>query len=107
MKAVTFLLASLFAAFAFAERELSLGEYADETRTRVVAKIHEALDGKAASAAVSGTVTYAANGMFFLQRESDGLKVHVSGKLPIVGDEEANALLRQAPRKGWEEFYRV
>lgn len=87
MKAVTFLLASLFAAFAFAERELSLGEYADETRTRVVAKIHEALDGKAASAAVSGTVTYAANGMFFLQRESDGLKVHVSGKLPIVGDE--------------------
>ena len=25
----------------------------------------------------------------------------------IQGDEEANALLRQAPRKGWEEFYRV
>ena len=25
----------------------------------------------------------------------------------ILGDEEANALLRQAPRKGWEEFYRV
>ena len=25
----------------------------------------------------------------------------------VLGDEEANALLRQAPRKGWEEFYRV
>ena len=25
----------------------------------------------------------------------------------ILGDEEANALLRQTPRKGWEEFYRV
>ena len=85
MRAVTFLLVSLFATFAFAERELSLGAYADETRARVVAKIREALDGKGAS--VSGTVTYAANGVFFLQRESDGLKVHVTGKLPDVGDE--------------------
>ena len=87
MRAVTFILASLFATFALAEREVSLGAYADETRTRVVAKIREALGGKDASAAVSGTVTYAANGTFFLQRESDGLKVHVSGKLPTVGDE--------------------
>ena len=87
MRAVTFLLASLFATFAFAERELSLGAYADETRARVVSKIREALDGKGASATVSGTVTYAANGTFFLQRESDGLKVHVSGRLPTVGDE--------------------
>ena len=87
MRAVTFLLASLFATFALAEREMSLGAYADETRARVVAKIREALDGKGSSAAVSGTVTYAANGTFFLQRESDGLKVHVTGKLPAVGDE--------------------
>ena len=87
MKAVTFLLVSIFAALAFAERAMSLGAYADETRARVVAKIREALDGKGASAAVSGTVTYAANGTFFLQRESDGLKVHASGKLPAVGDE--------------------
>lgn len=89
MRAVTFLLASLFTTFAFAEREVSLGAYADETRARVVAKIREALDGKGASAAVSGTVTYAANGTFFLQRESDGLKVHETGKLPAVGDEVA------------------
>ena len=87
MRAVTFLLAGLFATSALAEREMSLGAYADETRARVVAKIREALDGKGASAAVSGTVTYAANGTFFLQRESDGLKVHASGRLPAVGDE--------------------
>ena len=85
MRAATFLLVSLLATFAVAERELSLGKYADEARARVVAKIREALDGK--GAAVSGTVTYAANGTFFLQRESDGLKVHVTGKLPTVGDE--------------------
>ena len=87
MKAVTFIVAVLSATFAFAERELSLGVYADETRARVVAKIREALDVKGASAAVAGTVTYAANGVFFLQRESDGLKVHATGKLPAVGDE--------------------
>ena len=77
----------LTAISSFAEREMSLGAYADETRTRVVAKIREALDGKVASAVVSGTVTYAANGVFFLQRESDGLKVHAIGRLPAVGDE--------------------
>ena len=87
MRDVTFLLASLLATCAFAGRQVSLGAYADETRARVVAKIREALDGKGSSAAVSGTVTYAAGGTFFLQRESDGLKVHASGKLPAVGDE--------------------
>ena len=54
MRAVTFLFASLFAIFAFAERELTLGKYADETRARVVAKIREALDGKGA---LEGPVT--------------------------------------------------
>ena len=87
MKSVAFVFAVLFATFAFAERELSLGKYADETRACVVAKIREALDGK--GAAVSGTVTYAANGTFFLQRESDGLKVHASGKLPAVKTDHA------------------
>lgn len=77
----------LTAVSSFAEREMSLGEYADETRARVVSKIREALDGRGAPAAVSGTVTYAANGVFFIQRESDGLKVHASGRLPTVGDE--------------------
>ena len=71
----------------FAEREMSLGEYAADTRERVVSKIREALEGEGSRASVAGTVTYAANGVFFLQRESDGLKVHVTGKLPAVGDE--------------------
>ena len=88
MKTSVFALFLVLTAFSsFAEREMSLGAYADETRARVVAKIREALGGNDSSAAVSGTVTYAANGVFFLQRESDGLKVHASGKLPAVGDE--------------------
>ena len=87
MRTAASLLLVLFALSALAGREMSLGTYADETRARVVAKIREALDGKGSSAAVSGTVTYAANGTFFLQCESDGLKVHASGKLPAVGDE--------------------
>ena len=90
MKTSVFALILVLTAFcSLAEQEMTLGEYADETRARVVAKIREALDGKGVSAAVSGTVTYAANGVFFLQRESDGLKVHVSGSLPAVGDEVA------------------
>ena len=111
MKTSVFALFLVLAAFSsFAEREMSLGAYAEETRTRVVAKIREALDGKGSSAAVSGTVTYAANGIFFLQRESDGLKVHASGKLPAVGDE---VILEGAPSlegghvvfvsKGWKK----
>ena len=86
-KAVFCLLSCLFVVVSLFGRDVSLGEYADETRTRVVNKIREALDGKNASAAVSGTVTYAADGCFFLQRDSDGLKVHANGKLPTVGDE--------------------
>ena len=89
MRAVAFLSAILCATYTFAERELSLGTYADETRARVASKIREALDGKGAPAAVSGTVTYAANGVFFLQRDTDGLKVHATGRLPAVGDEVA------------------
>ena len=42
----------LFVLCAFAAREMSLGEYAADTRERVVAKIREALDGRGAPAAV-------------------------------------------------------
>ena len=70
-----------------AEREVSLGEYAEKTRTRVVSKIREALGGGGATTVVSGTVTYAGDGCFFIQRESEGLKVHATGRLPSVGDE--------------------
>ena len=87
MKILAFLSVSCLALCAAAERAVSLGEYASETRARVVEKIREALNGKEAIASVSGTVTHAAGGFFFLQREADGLKVLETGKLPAVGDE--------------------
>ena len=89
MKIAVSLFVACLALCAVAERAVSLGAYADETRARVVKKIREALDGHGATASVSGTVTYAANGFFFLQRESDGLKVFATGRLPSVGDEVA------------------
>ena len=87
MKTATCLLTVLCAACALAEREVSLGEYADETRSRVIAKVREAL-GEGVQASVAGTVTYAKGDVFFLQRDSEGLKVHAADrKLPAVGDE--------------------
>ena len=86
-RAVLCLLGCLVATCSLAEREVALGKYAEETRGRVMAKIREALDGAGSSAAVAGTVTYAANGVFFLQRDADGLKVFATDKLPSVGDE--------------------
>ena len=87
MRVALFLVLSVLMVPAFAEREMSLGEYASATRARVVAKIGEALGGKDNSAKVSGMVTYAANGCFFLQSANDGLKVVESPRLPAVGDE--------------------
>ena len=80
-------LAALAAAAAPAERTMSIGEYAEEVRGRVVAKIEEALSASGKSAEVSGVVTFAGNGRFFLQKDDDGLKVNVSGaRLPAAGD---------------------
>ena len=70
-----------------AEQVLSLGEYASATRGRVMEKIAEALNGQGDSVEVSGTVTYAANGCFFLQCGTDGLKIIADSRLPDVGDE--------------------
>ena len=86
MKTPVCLLASICALSAFAGREVSLGAYAEETRARVEAKVREAL-GEGERASVAGAVTYSADGVFFLQRESDGLKIHANGKMPSVGDE--------------------
>ena len=87
MKTPVFALLLVLTAFtSFAEREVSLGAYSSETRARVVAKVREAL-GEGDRASVAGAVTYSGNGVFFLQRENDGLKVRASGKLPAVGDE--------------------
>ena len=86
MKAPILSLAVLCATCSFAEREVSLGEYSNETRARVVAKVREAL-GEGDRASVAGTVTYSGGGVFFLQRENEGLKVHSDGRSPVVGDE--------------------
>ena len=77
----------IFAAFARAERAVSIGDYAEEMQSRVAAKIHEALEGEGGGIAeVSGTVTFAGNGCFFLQRDDDGLKILATGRLPAAGD---------------------
>ena len=86
MKALICSLAVFGAMCCHAGREVSLGEYSNETRARVVTKIREAL-GEGARASVAGVVTYSKDGVFFLQRDSDGLKVLASGRMPSVGDE--------------------
>ena len=85
MRRVLVLVLSALAFSVFAEREQTLGEYASETRARVMAKVKEALGGS--SAEVVGTVTYSAGGCFFLQCANDGLKILSSSRLPAVGDE--------------------
>ena len=74
---------------ACAARELTIGEYAAEVRARVIARIGEALAEGGDTAEVSGTVTHAGSGAFFLQRDDDGLKILARGKLPAVGDRVA------------------
>ena len=87
MKKLVAFAVSVAAAFAASgERTLTIGEYADEVRGRVVEKISEALAGAGRVAEVSGIVTFAADGKFFLQKDDDGLKVLASGTLPKAGD---------------------
>jgi len=77
---------ALAASAAHAAREMSIGDYSNEVRTRVVSKMREALSADGGIAEVSGTVTFAGWGAFFLQRDNDGLKVFCNGKLPSAGD---------------------
>jgi len=58
------------------EREVTIQEFSDEVRGRVVAKVAEALGGtNAATAEVSGVVTFVGSSGLFLQRDGDALKV--------------------------------
>lgn len=70
----------------FAEEERTIGDYSADVRKRIVAKVTEALvgDGKAE---VAGIVTYVGDEFFFIQKESDGLKILSSGAHPAVGDD--------------------
>ena len=83
MKKTVFLfllsVACLRPAIARAERELTIRDYSDEVRARVVAKVSEVLDSGASTAEISGVVTYADASRLFLQRDDDGLKVLLGG----------------------------
>ena len=72
---------------AFGDRAVSIGDYSAEIRGKVAAKVREALEAGGKSAEVSGIVTYAEEGRFFLQNDDDGLKVISPGMLPAAGDE--------------------
>lgn len=65
---------------ASAEREMTIREFSDEIRGRVVDKVAEALGGtNAATAEISGIVTFAGEDCLFLQRDDDGLKIVTDG----------------------------
>jgi len=87
MKPVVFLSVFSAVAFAFAGQKPTIGEYAADVRSRVVAKVKEALASGAKKAEITGIVTYSANGCFFLQKGDNGLKVFSSGSRPSVGTE--------------------
>ena len=87
MRVTACLFSVLLVASLFAEGEVSLGHYEAATRARVVEKVREALRNKGASDQVSGVVTYATKGVFFIQQGTDGVKVLESKSIPSVGDE--------------------
>lgn len=66
---------------ALAEREMSIRDYSQEIRSRVAAKVSEAIggEGKGTSVEISGIVTFACRRHFFLQRDHDGLKILTGG----------------------------
>jgi len=80
------LLAGLMAAAACRGEGKSIGDYAEDVRGRVSGKIREALSNGGRTDEISGTVTFAGGGRFFVQGEEDGLKVLLKGKPPSEGE---------------------
>ena len=63
-----------------AEREMSIREFSDEIRARVVERVAEALGlPQAATAEITGVVTFVGEDCLFLQRDDDGLKIETDG----------------------------
>lgn len=63
-----------------AEREMSIREFSDEIRARVIDRISEALDlPQAKTAEITGVVTFVGDDFLFLQRDDDGLKIETDG----------------------------
>ena len=88
MKGALTALAAFVCLAAAAEREQSLGEFSKEIRAKVAAKVLEVLSPRGSPAEIEGTVTFAADDRFFLQRGPDGLKVIAYGldSRPSPGD---------------------
>lgn len=84
---VLFLWAAFTAGALSAARELTLGDYTAEVRSRVVASVRQALDPGGHVTEVGGTVTFADEEGFFLQKDDDAIKVlFASGDSPAAGD---------------------
>ena len=82
-KRLLLFIAALIAFGASAEREVSLKEYTADTRARLMKSVGEIFGD--IDAEVRGVVTYAADGVFFLQEDSSGIKVLFEGQPPKVG----------------------
>ena len=57
-----------------ASADMDIGRYSQQVKDRVVSRVAEAL-AEGGTATVSGVVTFAGEGFFFIQRADDGLKV--------------------------------
>ena len=88
MKRALTVAAALVSLAAVAEREQSLGDYSQEIRGKIAAKVLEVLSPRGSPAEIEGTVTFSAEDRFFLQRDADGLKVIADGlsSVPSPGD---------------------
>ena len=88
MKRALTVAAALVSLAAAAEREQSLGDYSQEIRGKIAAKVLEVLSPRGSPAEIEGTVTFSAEDRFFLQRGADGLKVIADGlaTVPSPGD---------------------
>ena len=64
----------------------SIGAYMAGVRQSVVHQIRSTLERSGSDAELSGVVTYAGDGVFYLQHGHDGIKVKSGGLLPRVGE---------------------
>ena len=88
MKTALSLMAALACLSAVAEREQSLGDFSREIRGRIAEKVSEVISPSGNPAEIEGTVTFADEDRFFMQRGEDGIKVIADGlrEVPSPGD---------------------
>ena len=91
MKSAAYYFFVLLACSSLAAEGSSIGDFLTCVRSRVIRKVQEALGDGREWTEVSGTVTCAASGTFFLQNGETGVKVLTDGDLPRVGRRVAAA----------------